>query len=82
MPVKHKRMPRWRSSSATGDAGAVNTLGPGRCAVRIVVPNGPAQEPEMAPLPAGWGETLTGAPMPDVAAAVRRLAIALGAEPD
>jgi hypothetical protein len=27
---------------------------------------------EMAPLPAGWGETLTGEPMPDIAAAVRR----------
>ena len=38
---------------------------------RIVVPAGPA-EPETAPLPAGWGETLTGEPMPKVAAAVRR----------
>jgi hypothetical protein len=28
--------------------------------------------PEMAPLPAGWGETVTGKPMPNVAAAVRR----------
>ena len=27
---------------------------------------------EMASLPDGWGETLTGEPMPDVAAAVRR----------
>ena len=27
---------------------------------------------EMAPLPQGLGETLTGEPMPDVAAAVRR----------
>jgi hypothetical protein len=27
---------------------------------------------EMAALPQGWGETLTGEPMPDVAAAVRR----------
>jgi hypothetical protein len=35
---------------------------------RIVIPD----EPEMTPLPAGWGETLTGEPMPDVAAAVRR----------
>jgi hypothetical protein len=26
----------------------------------------------MAPLPAGWGETVTGKPMPNVAAAVRR----------
>jgi hypothetical protein len=34
----------------------------------IVIPD----EPEMAPLPAGWGETLTGEPMPNVAAAVRR----------
>jgi len=40
---------------------------------RIVVPDEPAAgEPEMAPLPAGWGETLTGEPMPNVAAAVRR----------
>lgn len=29
-------------------------------------------DPEMAPLPEGWGETLTGEPMPNVAAAVRR----------
>jgi hypothetical protein len=29
-------------------------------------------EPDMAPLPDGWGETLTGEPMPNVAAAVRR----------
>ncbi len=28
-------------------------------------------EPEMAPLPKGWGETLTGEPMPNVVAAVR-----------
>ena len=27
---------------------------------------------EMAVLPRGWGKTLTGEPMPDVAAAVRR----------
>jgi hypothetical protein len=27
---------------------------------------------QTAPLPEGWGETLTGEPMPDVAAAVRR----------
>lgn len=27
---------------------------------------------ETVPLPEGWGETLTGEPMPDVAAAVRR----------
>ncbi len=27
---------------------------------------------EIAPLPEGWGTTLTGEPMPDVAAAVRR----------
>lgn len=39
---------------------------------RIVIPDEPADEPEMAPLPAGWGETLTGEPMPNVAAAVRR----------
>jgi hypothetical protein len=35
---------------------------------RIVIADGP----ESAPLPAGWGETLTGEPMPNVAAAVRR----------
>lgn len=29
-------------------------------------------EPEMAPFPAGWGETVTGEPMPNVVAAVRR----------
>ena len=29
-------------------------------------------EDEMAPLPEGWGETLTGEPMPNVVAAVRR----------
>jgi hypothetical protein len=40
---------------------------------RIVIPGEPAtEEPEMASLPAGWGETLTGEPMPDIAAAVRR----------
>ena len=40
---------------------------------RIVIPGEPAaEEPVMTPLPAGWGETLTGEPMPDVAAAVRR----------
>ncbi len=27
---------------------------------------------KMAPLPAGWGETVNGEPMPDVVAAVRR----------
>ena len=31
-----------------------------------------AGETEMAALPHGWGETLTGEPMPNVAAAVRR----------
>jgi hypothetical protein len=35
---------------------------------RIVI----SDEPEMAALPTGWGETLTGEPMPNVAAAVRR----------
>jgi len=29
-------------------------------------------ESEMASLPKGWGETVTGEPMPDVVAAVRR----------
>lgn len=31
-----------------------------------------ATESRLAPLPDGWGTTLTGEPMPDVAAAVRR----------
>lgn len=39
---------------------------------RIVVTDTSEDEPEMAPLPEGWGETLTGEPMPNVAAAVRR----------
>lgn len=39
---------------------------------RIVVADEPDDEPEMVPLPEGWGETLTGEPMPNVAAAVRR----------
>lgn len=39
---------------------------------RIVVADEPEDEPEMAALPEGWGETLTGEPMPNVAAAVRR----------
>lgn len=29
-------------------------------------------EPEMAPLPPGWGKTLTGEPMPNVTVAVSR----------
>jgi hypothetical protein len=43
-----------------------------RLRVRIVVVEEPEDEPEMVPLPEGWGETLTGEPMPNVAAAVRR----------
>jgi hypothetical protein len=39
---------------------------------RIVVAEESEDEPEMVPLPEGWGETLTGEPMPNVAAAVRR----------
>lgn len=38
----------------------------------IVISEASVEETEMAPLPAGWGETLTGEPMPNVAAAVRR----------
>ncbi len=38
----------------------------------IVISGASVEETEMAPLPAGWGETLTGEPMPNVAAAVRR----------
>ena len=39
---------------------------------RIVVPDEPADDMEMSGLPAGWGKTLTGEPMPNIAAAVRR----------
>lgn len=39
---------------------------------RIVVPDEQAGTSETVTLPGGWGETLTGEPMPDVAAAVRR----------
>jgi hypothetical protein len=35
-------------------------------------PSGGEEEWQTVPLPEGWGETLTGEPMPDVAAAVRR----------
>ncbi|MBS1894694.1 MAG: hypothetical protein JST59_25615 [Actinobacteria bacterium] len=38
----------------------------------IVISDESADKTEMAALPAGWGETLTGEPMPNVAAAVRR----------
>ena len=38
---------------------------------RIVV-EGPEAEAEMASLPEGWSHTITGEPMPNVAAAVRR----------
>ena len=38
---------------------------------RIVIAEDSEEETEMAPLPKGWGETLTGEPMPNVAAAVR-----------
>jgi hypothetical protein len=38
----------------------------------IVITDVVVEETEMAPLPAGWGETLTGEPMPNVAVAVRR----------
>ena len=38
---------------------------------RIVVAEDSEEETEMAPLPEGWGETLTGEPMPNIAAAVR-----------
>jgi hypothetical protein len=38
----------------------------------IVISDLSVEETETAPLPAGWGETLTGEPMPNVAAAVRR----------
>ncbi|MBS1883772.1 MAG: hypothetical protein JSS97_12545 [Actinobacteria bacterium] len=31
-----------------------------------------AEEAEIAPLPSGWRETVTGEPMPDVAGAARR----------
>jgi hypothetical protein len=38
----------------------------------IVITDVAVEEAEMASLPSGWGETLTGEPMPNVAAAVRR----------
>jgi hypothetical protein len=38
----------------------------------IVITDASAEEAETASLPQGWGETLTGEPMPNVAAAVRR----------
>lgn len=38
----------------------------------IVISDESVEETEMASLPAGWGETLTSEPMPNVAAAVRR----------
>lgn len=40
-------------------------------ALRAVEPDA-VEEPETAPLPDGWGQTLTGEPMPNVVAAVRR----------
>ena len=39
---------------------------------RIVIPDEPTDEPELVASPAGWGGTLTGEPMPNLAAAVRR----------
>lgn len=39
---------------------------------KIVVLDDAGDDWETVPLPEGWGETLTGEPMPDVAAAVRR----------
>ncbi len=39
---------------------------------QIVVAGEPDEKRQTVPLPEGWGETLTGEPMPDVAAAVRR----------
>jgi len=38
-----------------------------------VISDGFVEETEMASLPEGWGETLTGEPMPNVGAAVRPL---------
>lgn len=38
----------------------------------IVISDASVEDAEMAALPMGWGETLTGEPMPNVAAAVRR----------
>lgn len=39
---------------------------------QIVISDESVEETEMAALPVSWGETLTGEPMPNVAAAVRR----------
>jgi len=41
-------------------------------ALRAVEAKDASQSAEMAPLPAGWGQTLTGEPMPNIVAAVRR----------
>jgi hypothetical protein len=41
-------------------------------ALRAVEAHDASASAEMAPLPEGWGQTLTGEPMPDVVAAVRR----------
>jgi hypothetical protein len=48
----------------------LNALDDERVAKARIVVEG--DEPEMARLPEGWGETLTGEPMPNVVAAVRR----------
>ena len=41
-------------------------------ALRAVEAQDASDNAEMAPLPDGWGQTLTGEPMPNVVAAVRR----------
>jgi hypothetical protein len=50
----------------------VDRLTDGEAARARVVVDDTLVESEMAPLPEGWGETLTGEPMPDVVDAVRR----------
>ncbi len=61
MTAKEKlllRVPEWTDEQA-------------EIALRAVEPEA-LEEPEMASLPDGWGQTLTGEPMPNVVAAVHR----------
>jgi hypothetical protein len=41
-------------------------------ALRAVEAHDASASTEMAPLPDGWGQTLTGEPMPNIVASVRR----------
>ncbi len=72
----------WVGAEAGGRLGAMATReqlhrevdalpAPKVAKARIVVME-ESENSGMVPLPEGWGETLTGEPMPNVAAAVRR----------